>query len=452
MKYIVYGAGQNAVATIHFIGPQRVECLCDSYHFGGDILDKRIISLDEMTAMYQTGEYIVVISPQDSKVVQEISKTLLSRKISRFFPFIARNDLNMDDCLPLYSIYRKWQSMSYTDVLAHYQVEKYKHIAIAGGNKYLKYLISEIAMQCGTFTVDYLIDTDSIMGVPSESLEGIEQNIDCLIINEHRTDSDIFQKILDDRKFDVINIFDITDFIRQYHHPELGKFKNIYKGKRCFIIGNGPSLSMKDLDMLADNGEICFGVNKIYLAFDKTKWRPDYLCVSDPLMLSACNPFIKKNKYKGVFYTDEFHWTSNRREEGVNYLHHILEDYSTANGPQFSDDITRGVYEGFSVVYDICLQVASYMGFSEIYLVGVDHSFSENVTDLGNHFSEKYYSEEDRKLYRKMNLLNGQKEKITAAYEKAESYSRKHGFHIYNATRGGELEVFERVDLDSLFS
>ena len=52
MKYIVYGAGQNAVATIHFIGPQRVECLCDSYHFGGDILDKRIISLDTIIQVF----------------------------------------------------------------------------------------------------------------------------------------------------------------------------------------------------------------------------------------------------------------------------------------------------------------------------------------------------------------------------------------------------------------
>ena len=40
---------------------------------------------------------------------------------------------------------------------------------------------------------------------------------------------------------------------------------------------------------------------------------------------------------------------------------------------------------------------------------------------------------------------------ITRAYEAAESYGKESGkFKIYNATRGGALEVFERVDLDKV--
>ena len=37
------------------------------------------------------------------------------------------------------------------------------------------------------------------------------------------------------------------------------------------------------------------------------------------------------------------------------------------------------------------------------------------------------------------------------AYQKAKQYAETHGIKIYNATRGGKLEVFERVDFDSLF-
>lgn len=36
-------------------------------------------------------------------------------------------------------------------------------------------------------------------------------------------------------------------------------------------------------------------------------------------------------------------------------------------------------------------------------------------------------------------------------YQAARRYAETHGIKIYNATRGGELEVFERVDFDSLF-
>ena len=35
-------------------------------------------------------------------------------------------------------------------------------------------------------------------------------------------------------------------------------------------------------------------------------------------------------------------------------------------------------------------------------------------------------------------------------YEIANTYALEHGFHIYNATRGGQLEAFPRVDLDEV--
>ena len=45
---------------------------------------------------------------------------------------------------------------------------------------------------------------------------------------------------------------------------KLARLKNIHTGKRCFIIGNGPSLTSSDLDKLRDNNEICFGFNRIF--------------------------------------------------------------------------------------------------------------------------------------------------------------------------------------------
>ncbi len=48
-------------------------------------------------------------------------------------------------------------------------------------------------------------------------------------------------------------------------NKRLKKYQNLYNGKRCFVIGNGPSLKNTDLSLLKD--EYAFGMNRIYLAF-----------------------------------------------------------------------------------------------------------------------------------------------------------------------------------------
>ena len=63
--------------------------------------------------------------------------------------------------------------------------------------------------------------------------------------------------------------------------------KNKYKGRRCFIVGLGPSLTTADLDLLAKNGEYTFSMNRCYQLFDRTEWRPDCYFISDG---KACTP------------------------------------------------------------------------------------------------------------------------------------------------------------------
>ncbi|HJD45240.1 MAG TPA: hypothetical protein H9909_00215, partial [Candidatus Mediterraneibacter norfolkensis] len=55
--------------------------------------------------------------------------------------------------------------------------------------------------------------------------------------------------------------------------------KNKHKGERCFVIGNGPSLTAEDLELL--KGEITFAANRIYMLFDRTDWRPTYYFCAD---------------------------------------------------------------------------------------------------------------------------------------------------------------------------
>ena len=50
------------------------------------------------------------------------------------------------------------------------------------------------------------------------------------------------------------NILDHLFHLQRYKISvkENEKIRNIYKGKRCFIIGNGPSLASQDLNKLTD--------------------------------------------------------------------------------------------------------------------------------------------------------------------------------------------------------
>ena len=223
------------------------------------------------------------------------------------------------------------------------------------------------------------------------------------------------------------------------------KFKNKHQGQRCFIVGNGPSLLPKDLDNLKN--DICFGTHRIYNIFSETEWRPDYYCVQDSNLIYQSLKDIKNLDIKHKFLLINKSWKYPYFPDTL-YLNLFSKDFYP-EPPEFSADIAKGLYGGYTVSY-MCLQMAVYMGFKEIYLIGVDHSYSVTLqpdgslsvnNEIKNHFSEKD------------NLANvPQLFKSTLAYESAKKYATEHGIKIYNATRGGKLEVFERINFDELFS
>lgn len=108
----------------------------------------------------------------------------------------------------------------------------------------------------------------------------------------------------------------------------------------------------------------------------------------------------------------------------------------------FTDDFSIRSYIGTTVTYT-CMQLAVYMGFREIYLLGVDFSYGNSKKNISyTHFYESYKPEEKGIGYVKQ---------VTLAYESAKQYTDSHEIKIYNVTRGGKLGIFERVDFDSLF-
>lgn len=241
----------------------------------------------------------------------------------------------------------------------------------------------------------------------------------------------------------IEDVFDLSRKIPAYRNPKIAQFKNVHLGKRCFIVATGPSLTMKDLDTLHQNGEFSIGMNRIFLAFEQTRWRPDYYMVEDWRCIQGSEETIRTMDVTHKFVSDQKDDFWEKKTETNIYKFHSIGMYVPGERPPFSDDLVYGVYSKGTVTYS-CIQLAVYMGFREIYLLGVDFNFSKNYKDKSNHFVPTYYNE---------NSQTGifLKDESIESYEAAREYADAHGIRIYNATRGGKLEVFERRNFDDLF-
>lgn len=242
---------------------------------------------------------------------------------------------------------------------------------------------------------------------------------------------------------------------KREYAPRLRELRRQYAGKgRCFIIGNGPSLNRTDLTKLCD--EITFGVNGLFLKFEEMGFTPTFYVVEDHLVAEDRAQEI--NAIKGSIKLFPFH-LAYCLDDGPDTLFFNHRPRPSLTGFEFSTDASRITYTGCTVTFT-CMQLAFYLGFPEIYLVGVDASYEIPKTverhdpygvavldmqgDDPNHFHPDYFG----KGYR---WHDPQVDKMVAAYEEARRVTEARGVKIRNATIGGKLEVFERVDYESLF-
>ncbi|MCM1217924.1 MAG: DUF115 domain-containing protein [Lachnospiraceae bacterium] len=256
--------------------------------------------------------------------------------------------------------------------------------------------------------------------------------------------TDNFDKFLKDEQigqYHLTDIFDCSDKIENYSNPEIEKFHNIHNGKRCFIVATGPSLKMQDLNLLKCRGELCISMNSIYHAFHETDWRPDYYAVFDYREIDNIKEMIDGWGVKASFVSDNTKpfWEIPHKKNV--YRYYLSYEYCYDRLPKFSENISRRVYNGANITY-ICIQLAVYMGFKEIYLLGVDFSNGSQGKNVSFPHFYKDSSECHSTAYIRHAFL---------AYQAARQYADSHEIKIYNATRGGELEVFPRVNFDALF-
>lgn len=224
---------------------------------------------------------------------------------------------------------------------------------------------------------------------------------------------------------------------------------NIHKGKRAFIVCNGPSLRADDLTKIYKNKDISFASNKIQGVFSKTAWRPTYYCVFDEgyqySLLDVMNEIPAEMKF---FRDKSFIVTRNIKSPTIwlktDGRRKLLEN------PQFSDNIGNCVYTIATVTYTM-LQIAVHMGIREIYIIGCDNSYGIERTKDGAIIDRGKASYFKGSGMEKNSSVIAATWEMNIAYEYAAKYASEHGINIINATRGGYLEAFPRADFDSLF-
>lgn len=235
-----------------------------------------------------------------------------------------------------------------------------------------------------------------------------------------------------------------------------------HAGERCFILCNGPSVKLQDITCL--QGEKVFSVSSGYHHRDYALIRPLYHCV----------PQIT---YGVMTREDVVRWfreMDTRLGSATLFLNHteeaLVRDEGLFAGREvrytvFSGDLAAypgnakpditGCIPGVQSVPLMCIMIAMYMGFRRIYLLGTDHDsfrtgdykyFYEPTVLKGKDFS----TTSDGAVTSLFDELTGLAT-LWRQYRRIKEIAASSGVEIVNATAGGALDEFPRIDLRELF-
>ena len=237
---------------------------------------------------------------------------------------------------------------------------------------------------------------------------------------------------------------------RRRYRNSFKSLKNIHKGKRCFIIGNGPSLTSEDLTLLKE--EYTFAANRIFYIFNKTPWRPTYYCAQDDVVIQdiadkfeAIEPEVSR-----MFLISESQKIVSSNVIKSDKVQFFCAEYVSAHKHVgFSEKIEDHICGGGTITY-AAIQIAAYMGFSEIYLLGVDHNYASSSFKDNNVSADDVAGSYFEGMPTNIKMTKPNTDNSTRSFIKAKEYGDSHGIKIYNSTRGGKLEVFPRKTLEEV--
>jgi len=215
------------------------------------------------------------------------------------------------------------------------------------------------------------------------------------------------------------------------------KYEGIHKDEDCFIVGNGPSLNKTDLTLL--NGYHVFGLNKIQMIFEKQKFDLSYHVTVNDLVIDQIDNELNENAFNCPSFISYAH------SRNKNYKNPMVNKILTNGRWSFYPSILEPISEGYTVTY-VAMQIAFYMGFKNVFLVGVDHSFQQK----GKANQEQTLKEDDQNHFHP-DYFKGQQWHLADLEGSEASFAlAKHQFHfagrnIIDATVDGKLTIFEKM-------
>lgn len=210
-----------------------------------------------------------------------------------------------------------------------------------------------------------------------------------------------------------------------------------HRGERAVLVANGPSLNRMDMALV--RGELTIGLNKIHLGIRKFGIYPRYyVAVNDRVIAQAADAIRTLNCVKFI---------SQRNAPLI--PESALTYHINTNSPpaRFCRDIAVGVHEGWTVTY-AALQIAYFLGFDEVVIVGLDHryEYTGQPNEPGrfegpdlNHFSSDYFG--GGQTWDNPDLAHSEE-----SYRVARAEFEEAGRRIIDATLDGACTVFEKGD------
>lgn len=240
--------------------------------------------------------------------------------------------------------------------------------------------------------------------------------------------------------------------LKHFAHTPYGRYmaslRNAHLGESCFIIGNGPSLTVEDLTMLWQQGIHTFGVNRIYQIFSQTPWRPTYYVNTDHVLIRDKMAEVEAIPAQIKFFSlQDKYYHGTKIRGGKYFFRNDLREKDQPGG--FSLDCTNQINIRGTVTID-CMQLSMHMGYKRIYLLGVDHNFDKIITENGevqidpsvkNYFIEGYDADVSSEVVHDLGVT-------TRAYYDIRRFVDTTDVKIYNASRKTKLEAFERVTFE----
>lgn len=274
-----------------------------------------------------------------------------------------------------------------------------------------------------------------------------------------------------DRAFSAVSVFKNDGYpykiIKQNRD-----LKNSHVGERCFILGNGPSLKRIDLKALSD--EFVFTCNyfnlvegyqdaktnfHLWMDLNLFDMRPEVK--SDPEMVKKCFSDISKEAPMCFIPAVAYPFVKKQELDKLLNIRYIHPKRPIRNSKIYDIDLTKSVYSCATVV-QYAVQIAIYMGFSKIYLMGCDSTniithlnaiLGQQCEGLHAYSSDKENTEKavkelmntwktNRFLYDHYILFRG--------YELLNEYCDKKGIKLLNCSDPTLITEIERISFDDV--